>query len=125
MENINIDPTANTPAIRFDMSGRLMIEGRSLPDNVMRFYDLLLDWVRELKAETTKLDINLEYANSASSKKLMEMLRILDASNGIKELIVNWHYESDDEDALECGQIYEELTRKAVFRYHEYEEAEC
>ena len=118
-----IEATPSTPTIRFDMNGRLLIQGRSLPENVMSFYNPLIDWARELKAETTKLDINLEYSNSSSSKKLLEILKILDANNAIKELIVNWHYESDDEDALECGQVYEELMLKAVFRYHEYSEA--
>ena len=123
MENIMIEATPSTPTIRFDLNGRLLIEGRSLPENVMSFYNPLIDWARDLKAETTKLDVNLEYSNSSSSKKLLEILKVLDANNAIKELIINWHYESDDEDALECGQVYEELMLKAVFRYHEYSEA--
>lgn len=118
-----IEPTASTPAVRFNASGRLLIEGRSMPENVLGFYNPLIEWVRSLKSEITRVDINLEYVNSSSSKKLLEILRILDASDAIKELIVNWHYESDDEDALEKGQIYEELLHKAVFRYHEYREA--
>ncbi|MBN2481709.1 MAG: DUF1987 domain-containing protein [Bacteroidales bacterium] len=122
MENLILEATANTPAIRFDKNGRLLIEGRSLPENVTVFYNPLIEWVTYLKADTTKVDINLEYANSASSKKLLEILKVLDANNAIRELIVNWHYEVDDEDALENGQIYEELLRKASFRYHEYSE---
>jgi hypothetical protein len=50
------------------------------------------------------------------------LLKVLDANNNIKEFIVIWHYEKDDEDVLENGQIFEELLRKAVFRYQEYEE---
>ncbi len=103
--------------------GRLLLEGRSLPENVTKFYNPLVEWVAMLKVEVVKIDINLEYLNSASSKKLLELLKVLDANNNIKELIMNWHYESDDEDALESGQIFEELLRKAEFRYHEYSEA--
>ena len=123
MESIIIDGTSNTPAIRFDTNGRLLIEGRSLPENVSGFYDPLINWARELRSETTRLDINIEYANSSSSKKLLEILKVLDANNAIKEFLVNWHYEFDDEDSLESGQLYEELMLKAQFRYIEYNEA--
>jgi hypothetical protein len=123
MTSINLEPTTSTPAVKFGTDGRLLLEGRSLPENVTKFYNPLVEWVAMLKVEVVKIDINLEYLNSASSKKLLELLKVLDANNNIKELIVNWHYESDDEDALESGQIFEELLRKAEFRYHEYSEA--
>jgi len=101
----------------------LLIEGRSLPENVTEFYTPLIQWAAMLKVEVVRLDVNLEYQNSASSKKLLEMFKVLDANNNIKNLIINWHYEADDEDALESGQIFEELLRRAEFRYHEYSEA--
>ena len=123
MNNLIIEPTSSTPAIQFNMDGRMLIEGRSLPENVMNFYGPLIDWAGKLTAESVKLDVNLEYLNSASTKKILEFLKVLDANNHIKTFIVNWHYESDDEDTLENGQIFEELLRKAQFRYHEYAEA--
>jgi hypothetical protein len=123
MNNLMIEPTSSTPAIQFNTDGRMLIEGRSLPEDVSRFYTPLIDWAGKLSTETVKLDVNLEYLNSASTKKMLEFLKILDANNQIKSFIVNWHYESDDEDTLENGQIFEELLRKAQFRYHEYVEA--
>jgi len=123
MKNILLEPTTCTPEVRFAADGRLLIEGRSLPENVSRFYDPLIAWVKMLSAEVVKMDLNLEYLNSASSKKLLEMLRAIDRNSDVKELIINWHYEADDEDALESGQIFEDLLDKAVFRYHEYSEA--
>jgi len=101
----------------------MLIEGRSLPEDVNKFYSPLMDWAVKVTAEAVTLDINLEYLNSASTKKMLEFLKMLDANNHIKTFIVNWHYESDDEDTLENGQIFEELLRKAQFRYHEYSEA--
>jgi hypothetical protein len=122
MNNLIIEPTSSTPAIQFMTDGRMLIEGRSLPEDVNRFYTTLIEWASGLTAQSVKLDINLEYLNSASTKKVLEFLRIMDANNHIKTFIVNWHYEADDEDALENGQIFEELLRKAQFRYHEYAE---
>ena len=123
MKSLIIEPTSSTPAIQFKTDGRLLIEGRSLPENVMNFYSPLIDWVGKLTAQTVKLDINMEYLNSASTKKMLEFLKVLDANNHIKTLVVNWHYEADDEDTLENGQIFEELLRKAQFIYMEYAEA--
>jgi hypothetical protein len=123
MNNLTIEPTSSTPAIQFKTDGRMLIEGRSLPEDVSKFYEPLIDWAGKLNAGTVKLEVNLEYLNSASTKKMLEFLKVLDANNQIKTFIVNWHYESDDEDTLENGQIFEELLRKAEFRYHEYAEA--
>ena len=55
-------------------------------------------------------------------EKMMKELRKRDiTAAAIKHL--GKHYESDDEDTLENGQIFEELLRKAQFLYHEYSEA--
>jgi hypothetical protein len=122
MNNLIIESTINTPTIKFATDGRLLMEGRSLPENVSKFYQPLVEWAAMLTAEVVKMDINLEYINSASAKKILELLKVLDANNNIKDFIVIWHYEKDDEDVLENGQIFEELLRKAVFRYQEYSE---
>jgi hypothetical protein len=122
MNNLMIESTINTPTVKFGTDGRLLMEGRSLPEDVSRFYQPLVEWAAMLTSEVVKMDINLEYINSASAKKILELLKILDANNNIKEFIVIWHYEKDDEDVLENGQIFEELLRKAVFRYQEYED---
>jgi hypothetical protein len=122
MNNLIIESTINTPTVKFGTDGRLLMEGRSLPENVSKFYQPIVEWAAMLTSEVVKMDINLEYINSASAKKILELLKVLDANNNIKEFIVIWHYEKDDEDVLENGQIFEELLRKAVFRYQEYED---
>jgi hypothetical protein len=122
MNNLIVESTINTPTIKFGTDGRLLMEGRSLPENVSKFYQPIVEWCALLNAEVVKMDINLEYINSASAKKILELLKVLDSNNNIKEFFVIWHYEKDDEDVLENGQIFEELLRKAVFRYQEYSE---
>lgn len=124
MNSLILEPTTSTPAIRFIDDGRLMMTGRSLPENVIKFYRPVIEWAQQLTAPVVRFDINLEYLNSASSKKLLELLKVLDANNRISEFIINWHYEADDEDGLENGQIYEDLLYRAIFRYHEYADAE-
>jgi uncharacterized Fe-S radical SAM superfamily protein PflX len=117
MKNLIIEPTENTPAVKFLIDGRLSIEGRSLPNNVPAFYHPLIEWVKNIKVETVVMDINLEYYNSISSKKLLEIMKILDAKNCLKEFIVKWHYEIEDEESLEKGEIFEEKLKTAKFIY--------
>ena len=64
----------------------MLIEGRSLPENVMNFYGPLIDWASKLTSQSVLLDINMEYLNSASTKKMLEFLKILDANNHIKDV---------------------------------------
>jgi hypothetical protein len=123
MKPMDVKPTNSTPAVCCGEDGKLMISGRSIPEDAVKFYQPLLDWAAELQVSSLKVEINLEYMNSSSSKKLLFLLKVLDANNSIKELTVNWCYEKDDEDALEIGQIFEERLLKATFRYSEYAEA--
>jgi hypothetical protein len=122
MNLLTIEATPSTPAVNFREDGRMLIEGKSHPEDVNIFYDPLFEWLVGLNVETAKLDINLEYINSASAKKLLGLLKNLDANIKIKSLIVNWHYEEGDEDVLETGQCFEDSLRKAQFIYHEYTE---
>jgi hypothetical protein len=123
MNNLIIEPTSSTPAIQFREEGRLLIEGRSLPESAIKFFIPLIEWAASLTAQNVKLDINLDYLNSSSTKTLLELLKVFDANSNIKTFYIDWHYEEDDEDILENGQIFEELLRKAQFRYHEYSNA--
>jgi len=120
MSTVLIEATHSTPAINFCSDGRLIIAGRSSPEDVNKFYKPLIKWIVDLNIESVKLDINLEYFNSGSAKMLLELMKKLDANRSIKSLIVNWHYEEGDEDALEAGQIFEDLVKRAQFRYQEY-----
>jgi hypothetical protein len=36
--------------------------------------------------------------------------------------LINWHYETDDEDSYEIAEILEECLIRASFRYYEHSE---
>jgi hypothetical protein len=122
MNSINIEATDFTPTIRFGADGRLFIEGRSLRMYVMDFYKPLIDWANALQVKFVTFDINLEYVDTGCSKLLLKLLKALDENNSIKKLIINWHYEEVDDDALQDGQILKEILQKAEFRFHEHPE---
>ena len=59
MENLIIKSTIDTPRVEFFDSGELLIEGKSCPVTVTRFYEPLFVWVTALKAEKVNLNVNL------------------------------------------------------------------
>jgi hypothetical protein len=122
MQNIYIEATSSTPQVNFDVNGRLMMKGRSLILNVKEFYGPLIEWISKLNVGVIRFTIDFDYFNSASSKQILEMLKLIDSNNNVKDFDVFWHFEKDDEDILEIGQIFEERLRKARFYFKEYAE---
>ena len=122
MNTLDYKATPSTPEIYYGGDDKLLIKGRSMPEDVKIFYQPLLDWAGSIQISTLSVDMNLEYMNSSSPKKLIYVLKILDANNNIKKLTINWYYEEGDEEALESGMIFEERLLKAEFRYHEIKE---
>jgi hypothetical protein len=115
MEPISIKETEATPKVEFSYSdGLLEIKGRSHPENAKIFYGPLIEWcenyVQNPKDDTT-LSIQLEHFNTISSKSLLDVFRVLQAlQSQEKGFLVKWYYESDDEELLDAGRTYEEIT---------------
>lgn len=123
MERIVIEATDHSPMIDFDVNGKLKMEGRSIPEDITKLFNPLIAFVSGLEAEKVVFDINLDYFNTATSKKLLELMKHIEANSKIGEVLVNWHYENGDDDSLEMGEIYEECLMRTNFLYHEYAEA--
>jgi hypothetical protein len=122
-ENLVIEGSKSSPSVDFQTNGYLKMEGRSMPDNAAMMFDPLIKWVENLKAEKVTFDIRLDYLNTSSSLQLFTILRLLDDNNEIKEFIVNWNYEEDDEDHYETGLIFQEKLNRAKFNYFSTAEA--
>jgi hypothetical protein len=65
-----VEGTAKTPQVEFNhLTGELVLEGRSIPENAGKVYEPLVDWINEYvksPCNTTNFHLNLEYFNSAS-----------------------------------------------------------
>jgi hypothetical protein len=111
MENLIVQPTSNTPLVDFDAkSGRLLLKGRSIPEDAGEFYERILKWLETYFGNTdqeTVLEFQVEYANSGSTKYILEILKDLHrySSQG-KNIRVVWCYEEDDESIQELGELY-------------------
>jgi len=115
MNSLVIQKTDSTPEISFLKKGELKVTGRSLPEDVHKFYDPLIDWVKTLEGDKVKVDLKLEYLNTASTKKVLNLLVALDDNEKINEIDVNWFYEFDDLEMEDLGGIYEEELNRIKF----------
>ena len=116
MDVLSIEGTPKTPTVRFDGSkGSIEIKGRSIPENSIEFYRVLVEWLEEYAKEThpqTQVNIQLEYFNTSSSKCILDVFKKLEAIHKVSEGVnINWFYDEDDEDMLEAGQDYESIIR--------------
>ncbi len=124
MEELLIEKTGNTPKVHFNHdAGKLVIEGRSIPENPGDFFEKLIDWLENYyqnPKETTQMFLNLEYVNSGSSKYLLGIFRMIkkrfDEGNNC---IINWYYEEDDEAILSLGEHFK-TTIKIPFNLIEF-----
>lgn len=97
-----IEETHDTPKIILDKSkGVFEISGRSLPENAVKFYAPVLQWMeRYIVAPnpTTHFEFKLDYFNSASTKKIFEIITVLEklSSQNLPVTIV-WYHTKDDE----------------------------
>lgn len=114
---VRIDESERTPMILLDRSGsegNIQLTGRSLPDDAKSFFNPILTWVEEYLGnpfEKTVARFNLEYFNTASSKMMLQIIKCLQKLNETgKDVSVEWCYMEDDEDILEAGQTFQDLT---------------
>lgn len=115
MEIIKIAATEDTPNVTLDHVNRVFeISGRSLPEDVVVFYQPVIKWLEEFEnnpIENLELSIKLEYFNTASSKLILDiLLKLEDIFENGNQLKVKWYYLSADSDMKEAGEEYSEIV---------------
>lgn len=114
MEALRISPTDDSPEVVLDKTGNeFLIAGKSLPEDVVDFYQPVLDWLNAYSKDpnpATEFVFRLIYFNTASSKLIMDILMIFESmvEEG-HDVTVKWLSLSSDEDMQEAGQEYEEM----------------
>jgi len=115
----DLKPTNTTPEIALK-ENTLSIQGRSIPMSDAKFYDPFIEWAKTLNLKHLSVDIKLEYMNSSSSKKLLQLLKTLNTNVHLENLQINWYYEEGDEETIEHGQLFEKLLKNSSFRLLKY-----
>ncbi|HAM98610.1 MAG TPA: nuclear pore complex subunit [Marinilabiliales bacterium] len=119
MNNITpliVDRTTKTPQIVFDPLNNIYeISGRSLPENVVKTYEPVLQWIDQNLGKIHQplvFNFKLDYLNSASAKMVSLLLTKLEEfyKSG-SNIEIRWHYNLDDDDILSEGEIYAKLKK--------------
>jgi len=114
METLRIEQTDDCPQVILDPTGKLFeISGKSLPEDVLEFYQPVLDWLNAYKKNPiskTAFNIKLIYFNTASSKMIMDVMLLFEemVEEG-HEVVIKWHSHQKDEDMQEAGKEFEEM----------------
>ncbi|MDX9848546.1 MAG: DUF1987 domain-containing protein [Tenuifilaceae bacterium] len=121
MQKLEIKETLTTPYVLLDSDqGEIRFEGRSIPENVIDFYQPLINWIERYSrdpSESTSVHFKLEYFNTSSSKRIFDIMKRMEtipATTG-KSVTINWYYEEDDEDIYFAGNDYKALITKVDF----------
>ena len=115
MEALRIQQTDDSPEVILDQEGnRFEISGKSLPEDVVQFYQPVLNWLNAYRKKPkpfTRFVFKLSYFNTASSKLILDILMILEElkeeGNGV---LVRWVSLASDEDMQEAGREYQEMV---------------
>jgi hypothetical protein len=115
MQPLDIAVTSCSPLIRFEPeSATLFIAGESFPENSFEFYEPVMNWLQEaLEAlPGLRLDINVNYMNSSSTKCMLDLLDLLEeATQKGKSVSARWTYDKDNSRSRELAEEFmEEIT---------------
>jgi hypothetical protein len=115
MTDFILEPQSDTPGVVFKPSANTFrIYGKSLPEDAKEFYDPIIEYLRRYRQSPnpeTHLQINLEYYNSASVRKLVSIINVFDmiGKDG-HDVKVTWLYEESDEVMMENGMDFQEIV---------------
>jgi len=117
VEQLVIEQTKSTPQVDFNAENKMLIlKGESYPENSFKFYEPILQWLDDfflqvVDDELIKLEICLPYINTSSSKCVLMLLeKFEEASDNGKNVVINWYYDIDNENELECAEDFKEFV---------------
>ncbi|MEY4659360.1 MAG: DUF1987 domain-containing protein [Crocinitomicaceae bacterium] len=120
MDHLIIAQTEQTPHVSFLSNGIMEINGKSIDQNSVAFWQPIISWVKAYSvhpAKKTCLNLFIDSLDTSSSSALVEVLYVL--NDILKEghmVHVHWNYEENDLDMFELGKDMEQLTQ-IVFEF--------
>lgn len=112
MQKLVIKKTEDTPAVIFIPENNIFqIVATSWPENASQFYKPVLQWIQKYfnnsPLKETIFQFRLEYINSASSKQIAKILKLLkDFSSDNNKIKIKWYYEKGDFDMRKEGKRF-------------------
>lgn len=115
MQPLRILETNNSPEVNLDKErSRFEFYGKIFPEDPNEFFAPILHWFREYVQSPNRETIvlfKLDYVNTVSSKKIIDLLHILkEVHKQKKSILINWYYRTGDEDMRETGETFSEIV---------------
>jgi len=124
MQDIILKGTKRTPQVKLE-EGTIHFSGRSVPADPAVFYQPVFDWINQYHINglvPTEVVLNFEYINTASTKWIFNILKVLGkADKAHEKLKVTWYYEEGDDDMFDLGNIFQSLV-PTKFKFQETKE---
>ena len=111
MDNLTFEETKYTPRILLDAeNGVIEMVGKSYPENTFEFYQPVIDWMKEYfetcAKELTKVNMEIIYFNSSSSKLFFDFFDLLEDVHEDHQLEISWIFDEENESAEEAGEDF-------------------
>jgi hypothetical protein len=110
MDMFDIEGKINSPTINFNPdTGILKIYGRSIPENPVKFYQPIENWISSfLETNPSKiiLHIYLDYLNTHSTECVLILIKKIEGYylSSKSDIKVIWNFDVDDEDMQTLGE---------------------
>ena len=116
MEKIVRPGSRKSPLVILDSEkGIITLEGRSILEDTISFYEPILNWIKEYinSPQDTTVNIAFDYFNSTSARILLLLLQsVQQIKSSGKTLIINWYYAENDENIKESGMDFAALVKE-------------
>jgi len=114
MDTLRLEETDDSPKVILDSDNNVFeLSGKSLPENVVRFYEPILEWLDNYASAAntqTNFLFKLEYFNTASAKLILDILLKLEKIHADgNEVFISWHANEEDEDMQDSGKAYADM----------------
>ena len=124
MTNLLIQATKYTPEISMNVDGKIIIKGKSYPENSFEFYRPIMKWLKdylssEQLAKQVVINFEIDYFNSSSSSIFFYFFELLNEFNDKTDIIINWYYKEGNENLQEAGEDFIEDFTALKINIHE------
>lgn len=116
MKALEIQKTDDSPHIFLDKeNSQFIFTGRSLPEDVDEVYSPVISWLDKYKESpnpNTVVEFRIDYFNTASLKKFIDIVAKFKEINEVNnsQVIIKWFFQEEDEDALAAGEDLQDIV---------------
>ena len=114
---LEIEGDNKIPHVLFNPNGKLLIEGRAIPERPERLFSKINEWIENAEMNEVEFTIRMEYFNTIVSKNFAIMFQKMMENEKIGKINVSWFYEEGDEDCYDSGLMYKDKFEEINFEF--------